>query len=58
MGLELIPTVGQQFDPQRHHAISKVKQDGVKPGTIVEEIKSGFMAADRVLEPANVVVAE
>jgi molecular chaperone GrpE len=58
MGLALIPTVGQMFDPARHHAVSKVKKEGVAPGTIIEEVKSGFQASDRVLEPAQVVVAE
>jgi molecular chaperone GrpE len=58
MGLDIIPTVGQKFDPVKHHAVSKVKQEGVEPGVIVEELKSGFAAGDRVLEPAQVVVAE
>ena len=58
MGLMLIPTIGHPFDHARHHAVSKVKRPGITPGTIVEELKSGFMAENQVLEPANVIVAE
>lgn len=58
MNIIPIPTEGQPFDHDKHHAVSKLKQDGLASGTIIEEVKSGFMAGDRVLEPAQVVVAE
>lgn len=58
MGIEPIATVGQPFDPNLHHAVSKVKQEDAAPGIIIEELKSGFKVKDRVLEPANVIVAE
>ena len=53
-----IESVGKQFDPAKHHAISHVKQDGAASGTIIEEIKTGFTMGDKVIEPAQVVVAE
>lgn len=58
MGITPIKTVGETFDPNRHHAVHKVKQEGVKSDVIVEETKSGFLIGDKVLEPAQVVVAE
>ncbi len=58
MNITAILTAGQPFDPAKHHAVSKVKQEGVKTDTIIEEVKTGFMIGDRVLEPAQVVVAE
>ncbi len=58
MNITPIATEGQPFDHAKHHAVSKVKKEGVKSDTIVEEVKSGFMAGDKVLEPAQVVVAE
>ncbi len=58
MGIEPIKTVGEHFDPNHHHAVSKKKQDGAASGTILEETKSGFMFDGRVLEPAQVIVAE
>jgi len=57
IGLEIIPTVGHPFDPMKHHAVSNVPNTGQPSGTIIEELKAGFMAADRVLEPAQVTVA-
>lgn len=53
-----IATIGLAFDPIRHHAVSRLKQDGAATDTILEEVKSGFMMGDRVIEPAQVVVAE
>lgn len=58
MGIEPIKTVGEPFDPNKHHAVQKVKKDGATSDTIVEETKSGFMLGDKVLEPAQVIVAE
>lgn len=58
MGLEPIETIGKHFDPNLHHAVSKVQQPGVPSGQIVDELKSGFKAGDRILQPADVVVAE
>lgn len=58
MNITPILTEGQPFDPLKHHAVSKVKKEGLPPDTVLEEIKTGFMAGDRVLEPAQVVVTE
>jgi molecular chaperone GrpE len=58
MNITIVTTEGETFDHTKHHAISKVKKDGVATDTIIEEVKTGFMAGDRVLEPAQVVVAE
>ncbi|MBI2984383.1 MAG: nucleotide exchange factor GrpE [Candidatus Kerfeldbacteria bacterium] len=58
LGIITIPTIGHPFDPTLHHAVSKVKQPGVQSGQIVAELKSGFKLGDRVLEPAQVSVAE
>ena len=57
-GMTVIPTVGETFDHVKHHAISKLKKEGVATDTILEEVKTGFMMHDKVIEPAQVVVAE
>lgn len=57
-GITPIPSIGAQFDPAKHHAISHVKQEGTPSGTIIDEIKTGFVMGDKVIEPAQVVVAE
>lgn len=58
MGLEPIETIGKTFDPNLHHAVSKVKQPNMPAGQIIEELKSGFRRGERILQPADVVVAE
>lgn len=58
MGIVPIATVGQPFDPNLHHAVERVKRDDLASGTIICETKTGFMLGERVLEPAQVTVAE
>jgi molecular chaperone GrpE len=36
----------------------EIATDGVEPGTIVEEMQSGYMLKDRLLRPALVAVAK
>lgn len=56
--ITVIPTVGQPFDHAKHHAVSKIKQEGVATDTILDEVKTGFTMNGKVIEPAQVVVAE
>jgi molecular chaperone GrpE len=57
-GLErIIVSVGNQFDPTLHEAISAIESD--KPsGTVIEEIEKGYMWNGRLLRPARVVVSK
>jgi molecular chaperone GrpE len=48
---------GEEFDPERHEAIS-VRDDGERPDhTVADVARSGYALGDRVLRPAQVVVA-
>lgn len=58
MGIEEIATVGQKFDPAKHHAIGKEKVEGTAPDTVIAEVGTGFMMQGKVIEPAKVRVAE
>lgn len=58
LGVEEIPTVGQPFDPAKHHAVGKEKREGVDQGTILAETRTGFVLRGKVLGPAQVIVAE
>jgi len=53
-GLEIIPTVGEEFDPQVHEAVA-----GGGDGDLVvsQELRRGYTLKGRVLRPAMVVVA-
>lgn len=48
--------IGQNFDPEKHAAISKVPVDDAVPGTIINELKKAYFYKDKLLRPAEVVV--
>lgn len=48
--------VGQQFDPNKHEAISKVPSEDAAPGTILNELKRAFFYKDKLLRPGVVVI--
>jgi molecular chaperone GrpE len=56
-GAQRIGTPGDQFDPERHEAVAVRASDEVPDRTIVEVQQSGFARGDRVIRPAQVVVA-
>lgn len=55
-GITRIEATGQPLDPNRHNAVMELPSDAV-PGTIVQEMQSGWMIKDRLLRPAMVGVA-
>lgn len=59
LGLTAIdPAPGSQFNPAHHHAVSNVKAEGQPSGSVVATVKVGWQYQERVLEPAQVTVAE
>jgi molecular chaperone GrpE len=48
---------GQPFDPHVHHAISQAASIEAVPGTVLHEVQKGYLAGERLLRPAAVVVA-
>ena len=57
-GLERIPIKpGDHFDPTVAEALSAIESD-YPPGTIVEEIESGYRLHEKVLRPARVIVSK
>lgn len=56
-GLTKIDAVGQPFDPNRHEAIVKLPTKDYKEGTVIEEIRRGFMLKGKVIRPSLVKVA-
>ena len=55
-GISRVEAMGQPLDPNRHQAMLEVPSDEA-PGTIVQELQSGYMIKDRLLRPALVGVA-
>jgi molecular chaperone GrpE len=56
-GVQRIGQAGEPFDPERHEAVSVRVTDDVPDQTVVEVVRSGFAIGDRVLRPAQVIVA-
>ena len=56
-GLTRIEAIGQPLDPNRHQAMVEMPSDA-EPGTIVQEMQSGWMIRDRLLRPSLVGVAK
>lgn len=57
-GISKIVAVGELLDPNRHQAMMEMPSADAEPGTIVQEIQSGYMIRDRLLRPALVGVAK
>jgi len=58
-GITRIAATGMPLDPNVHQAMMEVPaEDGQEPGTIVQELQSGYMIKDRLLRPAMVSVAK
>ncbi len=56
-GVERIPGEGSKFNPDYHEAALRVPSDR-EEGTVVEEVRAGYLLKGRVLRPSIVKVAE
>ena len=56
-GIARVEAMGQKLDPHFHQAMIEVPSDEAEPGTIVQEMQSGYTIKDRLLRPALVGVA-
>jgi molecular chaperone GrpE len=57
-GIEEIPALGQQFDPNFHQAVMQ-ESDSSKPSNeVLQEFQKGYKLKDRVIRPSMVKVNE
>lgn len=56
IGVVEVPTVGQEFDPERHEAVAQEESDE-EEWKILEELQKGYTLHGRVLRPAKVTIA-
>lgn len=53
-----IDASGRPFDPERHVALGVAPASDSQPaGTVAEELRRGYLAGERILRPAEVIVA-
>ena len=57
LGVEVIPALGETFDPNRHNAVMHVDDPEAGESTIVEVFQQGFMCGDKVIRFSMVKVA-
>lgn len=57
-GIERIAATGMPLDPNQHQAMIEIPNPDAEPGTIIQEMQSGWMIKDRLLRPAMVAVAK
>jgi molecular chaperone GrpE len=57
-GVRPIESVGADFDPHYHQAVSYESIEGHRDGEVIEEFARGYMLGDRLLRPAMVKVAK
>lgn len=56
-GISEIPCEGLPFDPNQHEALSSEVSDSVAPGNILRVFQKGYKLQDKIIRPAQVVVA-
>jgi molecular chaperone GrpE len=57
LGLQRFESLGKPFDPALHEAVGQIETADKAPGTIVQELESGYLLKDKLLRPALVAVA-
>ncbi|MDQ3486966.1 MAG: nucleotide exchange factor GrpE [Acidobacteriota bacterium] len=57
-GVQPIESLGADFDPHYHQAVSYEPAEGRREGEIIEEFRRGYMLGDRLLRPSMVKVAK
>ena len=57
IGIEKIPAVGNEFDPNLHNAVMHVDDDSVGDNIIVEELMPGYKYKEKIIRHSMVKVA-
>jgi molecular chaperone GrpE len=53
-----VPLLGQPFDPRLARAIGTASDPSVAEGTVIEEVRTGFLWDEQVLRTAEVIVSK
>lgn len=56
-GLSKIQTISSPFDPNMHEVVSMVAVEDKAEGTIIQEVRSGYMLKGKVIRPSMVTIA-
>jgi molecular chaperone GrpE len=56
LGVEVLPSVGETFNPEFHEAVGQSQEDSFENGVITKELQRGFKLYGRVIRPSKVIV--
>ena len=56
LGVTVVPTVGEQFDPRVHEGLGTVEREDLPDHSVAEEIRKGYKIREKLLRPAMVRV--
>jgi len=56
-GVRPFDSVGKLFTPDMHQAVAVTENENIKPGTILEDLRKGYLWNNELLRPAQVRVA-
>ncbi|MEA3471422.1 MAG: nucleotide exchange factor GrpE, partial [Thermodesulfobacteriota bacterium] len=56
-GVEIIESIGREFDPNFHEAMMKVESDELDDNKVVEEFERGYLLNGRLLRPSKVSIS-
>ncbi len=55
--VKMIDALGEEFDPNFHEALGMIRHSSAKPNTVLKIGKQGYLYHDKLLRPAQVLVA-
>jgi molecular chaperone GrpE len=56
-GCKRIESVGHEFDPNFHEAITQMSSPEYAAGVVMQEVAAGYLLHDRVVRPSSVIVS-
>ena len=57
-GVKRIEALGKEFDPFEHEALGEQESPDAKPGDVLAVAREGYRLYERILRPAQVIVAK
>lgn len=57
-GVKEIEALGEEFDPNFHHAVFMEESDEYEAGKVIEVLQTGYLLKEKVIRPAMVKVAK
>lgn len=58
VGVEAVPSIGSDFNPELHEAIDMAETDAEQDGKVTAEYSRGYKFGDKLLRPAKVQVGK